>query len=513
DVPGTYSLDPSSSAENVAVEMFEQGNIIINVIDATNLERSLYLTLDILKKNKAVIIALNMWDEAKHKGIKINVEKLEELLGIPVIPTCALTGEGIKKLTDRLQEAVNPDFEFDDKWDKIGSIIDEVQVITHRHHTILERIADASVIPITGIPIAITVLLLCFWLIRFVGESLIAYVFEPLFETLWLPLMMRLSNLMGSSGILHDIVIGKLIDGNIEFMESMGVLTTGIFVPIGAVLPYIIAFYFILSLLEDFGYLPRLAILVDVLMHKVGLHGLGIIPMMLGLGCNVPGALSSRILETKRERFIASTLLAIAIPCMAQIAMVIGLVGKYGIKGLSCVFITLFIVWILIGIILNKLVKGRSPEIFTDIPPYRIPHIKTVIKKVWMRSKWFLKEAVPYVLLGVFVVNILYTLGIFNIIGKVFAPIITGIFGLPKEAVGALIIGFLRKDLAIGMLVPLHLNLKQLIISSVILTMHFPCVATFVVMVKELGFISMLKSVGIMIIATVIVGGFLNLVL
>ncbi|HID93471.1 MAG TPA: ferrous iron transporter B [bacterium (Candidatus Stahlbacteria)] len=513
DVPGTYSLESTSKAEEVAVEMLQNGDVVIDIVDSTNLERSLNLTLELLKSNKPIIVALNLWDEAKHKGIKIDAKRLSAILGVPCVPTCAITGEGIKELVSRIGEAKKGNFQFDDRWEAIGMILSEVQEITHRHHTFLERLGDASVMPVTGITIAGAVLFICFMLIRLVGEGLINYIFEPFFTYIWAPLMLKLSALLGGSGFIHDILIGNLIEGKIEFMESMGLLTTGLFVPIAAVLPYVFAFYLILSLLEDSGYLPRLAILVDVLMHRLGLHGLGIIPMMLGIGCNVPGALSTRVLETKRERFIAATLMAIAVPCMAQIAMIVGLIGKYGVRGLGFIFMILFIVWLSLGILLNKIVRGESPEIFTEIPPYRAPYLKTTGKKVWMRVKWFLKEALPFVLLGVFIVNILYTVGVIQFIGKFTAPIVTGVFGLPKEAVGALIVGFLRKDVAVGMLAPLGLNLKQLIIACVVLAMYFPCVATFTTMAKELGIKDMIKSVGIMLGVTLIIGGILNLIL
>jgi len=513
DVPGVYSLVPASKAEEVAAEMVKEGDIIIDVIDATNLERSLNFTLDLFESDASIIVALNIWDEACHKGINIDVDKLEEMLGVPVIPTCALTGEGIKELVGRLSEAKSRKVKFDDKWGEIGNIVENVQKVTRRHHTPLERLGDASVSPVTGIPIAILVLFLSFWLIRFIGELLIGYVFEPLFENIWTPLIMHVSDFLEAGSFWHDLLIGQLIDGEIVYMESMGLLTTGLFVPIAAVLPYIFAFYLILSLLEDSGYLPRLAVLMDTVMHWVGLHGMGIIPMMLGLGCNVPGALSTRILETRRERFIAMTLLAISIPCMAQIAMIAGLVGKYGVKGLGSVALTLFFVWLGLGLMLNKVIKGESPEIFVDIAPYRLPHPKAIGKKVWMRVKWFLREALPFVLLGVLFVNILYTFGIIQRIGKYTAPVVTSLFGLPEEAVGALIVGFLRKDVAVGMLVPLNLSLKQLIIASVILAMYFPCVATFAAMLRELGIWDMLKSVGIMLLATAGVGSLLNLIL
>jgi ferrous iron transport protein B len=265
--------------------------------------------------------------------------------------------------------------------------------------------------------------------------------------------------------------------------------------------------------MEDSGYLPRLGVLVDNLMHKVGIHGLAIIPMLLGVGCNVPGAMATRILETKRERFIAATLMAIAVPCMAQIAMIFGLAGSYGAVALSLVFATLFIVWVLLGLILNSTVKGESPEIFIEIPPYRIPYLKSLFKKLWMRVRWFLKEAIPYVLLGVLIVNILYTIGIIEFVGRISAPIITGLLGLPQDTVGALIIGFLRKDVAVGMLLPLGLTMKQMVIASVVLTMYFPCIATFTILIKELDLKDMIKASLIMVTSTIVVGTSLNFLL
>ena len=288
DVPGTYTLEPTSKAEEIAVQMLNagDGDIVINIVEATNLERSLNLTLQLLKRNVPVIVALNFWDETKHRGISIDVEKLEEILGIPCVPICAVTGEGVNRLVERIKDAKPSSYEYEDKerWHEIGNIVEKVQTVTHRHHTLLERLGDASVRPITGLPIAVVVMYLAFKIIRFIGEGLIGYVGEPIFENLWAPLMLKLSSVLGSEGFFHNLVIGQLIDGEIDFGQSFGLLTTGLFVPLGAVLPYVFAFYAILSFLEDLGYLPRLAVMVDTLMHRLGLHGLAIVPMLLGLG-------------------------------------------------------------------------------------------------------------------------------------------------------------------------------------------------------------------------------------
>jgi ferrous iron transport protein B len=447
--------------------------------------------------------------------VSIDAEKLQEILGVPCIPCCALTGQGIKDVVEKIRHAKPSRFKFNNaqRWNEIGKIIEQVQVLTHRHHTFLEILNDLSIRPLTGIPLALLVLGLTFFLIRTIGESLIGYVFEPFFEDVWAPLMLELSVLLGNGGFIHDLFIGKLFEGQIDFGQSFGLLTTGLFVPIGAVLPYVFAFYIMLSFLEDSGYLPRVAVMVDVVMHKLGLHGLAIVPMLLGFGCNVPGALATRILETRKERFISATLMSIAVPCMALQAMIIGLVGKHGFIGLGIVFITLFVVWIVLGIILKRLVKGTSPEIFIEIPPYRMPYFPGLIKKIWMRIKWFIKEALPFVFLGVLLVNLMYSLGIIQFIGEFASPVVSTLLGLPKEAAGALFIGFLRKDLAVGMLVPMNLALKQLIVACVVLSMYFPCVATFIVLLKELGIKDMMKSAFIMIVSSIVVGSLLNLVL
>ncbi len=516
DIPGTYTLHPTSKAEEVAVRMIKEGDLVINIVDATNLERNLYLTLELLEKDIPVIVALNMWDDTKHKGIEIDVKKLEKALGIPVIPTCGLTGEGIKELVEHIPKAktrkINP-LKDEERWKHIGKIIEDVQKLHHRHHTFLERLEDLSIRPVTGIPIAALVVLCAFWVIRFVAGNLITYLADPFFERIWTPLIMKLSAFLGASGFLHDIIIGKLIGGKLDYSQTFGLFTTGLYVPFAMVLPYIISFYFVLGVLEDFGYLPRLAVLMDNFMHRLGLHGYAIIPMILGLGCNVPGALAIRILEERREKFIAATLMAIAIPCMAQIAMIVGLVGQRGGAYVALIFLTLFILLIVKGIILNKVMKGKSPEILVEMPPYRIPQLLAVFKKLWMRILSFLKEAVPYVLLGILFVNILYVLHVIDALSKIFSPILRNVWGLPKEAIAALIVGFLRKDVAIGMLGPLNLTTKQLVIGSTVLAIYFPCIATFAVLIRELGIKDMLKSAAIMISVGIVVGGLLNLVL
>lgn len=516
DVPGTYTLEPTCEAEEIALRMLKTGDVAINVVDATNLERNLYLTLQLLEKNIPMVVALNMWDDTKHRGISIDLEKLQEKLGVPVVPTVAVSGEGMRQLVESIPKARSLDTPVrssEERWKTVGSIIDQIQRVSHRHHTWLERLADASIRPLSGSIIALAVLASIFVAVRLISESLISYALDPLFNNLWSPVVLRVSDLMGGSGLLHDIVVGEIINGEVDFVSSFGLLTSGLYVPFAMVLPYVLSFYLVLGLLEDIGYLPRLAVLVDTVMHRLGMHGFAIIPTLLGFGCNVPGVLATRVLESKRQRFIAATLISIAIPCASLQAMIFGLVGERGAQYVAMVYGTLFIVWLVLGMVLRWTVRGFIPELLIEIPPYRLPSWRSVLQKLWMRGRGFVLEAVPIILVAILVINVLYSVGVFDTIADAAAPVVTTVLGLPKESVSALVIGFLRKDVALGMMAPLELTAHQLVIGSVVLAMFFPCIATFAVLFKELGVVNLLKATGVMLFAVLVTGGILNLIL
>jgi ferrous iron transport protein B len=518
DVPGTYSLEPNSRAEEVAVNMLKDGDLIINTVDATNLERNLNLTLQLLERRIPMVVALNMWDDTRHRGISIDVAKLEELLGVPVVPTVGVTGQGVRDLVGRLSEArvrenVHTYSGSDERWARVGDIVRQVQSLSHRDHTWYEHLEDATSHPVAGVIIALLILFGTFWFVRFIGEGIIGYVAHPLFERLWTPVLMKLSVALGGGGFWHNILVGQLIGGQIDYYQSFGLLSTGLYIPLAAVLPYVIAFYLVLGILEDVGYLPRLAVLMDTLLHRLGLHGYAIIPTILAFGCNVPGIMATRILESRKQRFIAATLISIGVPCAALQAMIMGVVGKYGLQYVAMVYGSLFISWLVTGLILNRTVKGFNPELLIEIPPYRLPPWRIIGQKLWLRVSGFIKEALPIILGTVLVVNILYTVGVFRVVGSILAPVLTGLWGLPKDTVAALLVGFLRKDAAMGMLATLALTAKQLVISSTVLAMFFPCVASFVVLARELGVRDLLKAIGIMIAAVLVMGGLQNLIL
>jgi len=190
-------------------------------------------------------------------------------------------------------------------------------------------------------------------------------------------------------------------------------------------------------------------------------------------------------------------------------------VGKRGGQYVAVIYATMFITWLMLGLVLNRVMKGFSPELILEIPAYRVPNLSTLMKKVWARIRGFLREALPVILAGVFVVNILYSLGLFDILAGFTAPVMEKLLGLPRDAIAPILIGFLRKDMALGMLAALDtpLSVKQLVIASTVLAMFFPCIATFTVLLRELGVKDMLKAALIMVTVSLAAGSILNLIL
>jgi ferrous iron transport protein B len=512
DAPGVYSLDPTSHVEEVARQIFAQGaDVIVNVIDSTNLERNLNLTLQILEWGLPTVIALNLWDVATRKGIEIDTLALEKELGVSVIPTVAVSGQGIYELVEALALArAPPPLHFDSsdqRWARIGEIAGKTQKVLHRHPSIFDKMEDISIKPLTGIPIALLVLYLAFSLVIEVGEFLIS-ITDPIFLA-YSQFISEVVESHISSSLLRDILIGT----SPELLKSFGILTTGLYIPLGVVLPFLIPFYLVLGILEDIGYLPRLSIILDAFMHRIGLHGAAILPCVLGMGCSVPAVLSVRILESPKQRYLAATLMTMAIPCASQSAMIFGMLAPYGLKYILTVYLTLFCTFVVTGFILHRFIGGESPEIFMEIPPYRMPNPGSLFRKTFIRVREFLKEAVPYIALGMIVMNFFYLSGLMHIIGEALRPVVSGLLGLPSDAATVLIIGFLRKDVGIGMFAPLDLSPQQLVVASVVLAMYFPCVATFMVMLKELGVSGTLKSVALRLVAALLVGTALHLII
>jgi ferrous iron transport protein B len=243
-------------------------------------------------------------------------------------------------------------------------------------------------------------------------------------------------------------------------------------------------------------------------MHRVGLHGYAIIPMILGLGCNVPAALAIGNLESRRQKFIASTLMVIAVPCFSKTAMIFALIGPHGGFYLAQIFLTLFSIWLILGLTLNRWLKGFTPSLLMEMPPYRVPDLKMLSQKLYLRLSSFLKEAIPLVLAGVLIMNLAYYSGLVRLTSRALEPVFRTIYNLPGEAAIALFLGLFRKDVAFGILAPLNLATEQLVVACTILAAYFPCMATFAILIRELGWRDMLKVSAIMVTTAACAGIF-----
>lgn len=517
DVPGAYSLAPACRAEDIACRLLsgKAPDIVINAVDATNLERNLFFTLQLLEKKLPLIILLNKSDIAALNGIAINAPFLAEKLGVPVVPFVAVSGEGLKELENAVFAVLSgrsgPGRQVpagdDDKWKLIGELSRSVQTISHKHPSFLERLAELSVMPLTGIPIAAGVIIASFLAIRGIAEGSINYVLSPLFDRYYLSFLFTHAPL-----IKYKAVRDFLVGATPNVMDSFGLLTTGVYIPFISVLPYIVSFYLALGFIEDIGYLPRLAVLLDRYLHKIGLHGYGAIPVMLGIGCKVPGMLATRVLETRRERIIAITLVLLIAPCMPQSAMIFSILAPYGLKYLMMVFGTVAFVGLLSAFILNRMIlEGESSELFVEIPPYQWPDIKVLAMKLRLRVKNFLVEAVPLIILGIALMGLLENLGIMNAIEKFIAPAAQTLLGLPAEITPLLVLGMLRKDVSIALLIPFGLGPGQIAVAAVFLVLYAPCAATFFILLKEVGWKDAARIMLGSFFAALIVAGMLHL--
>ncbi|KQC04233.1 MAG: hypothetical protein APR53_00185 [Methanoculleus sp. SDB] len=390
----------------------------------------------------------------------------------------------------------------DERWDLVDAIAERTVTVGTYRQTIGDILGELTVKPATGIPVAVAVLY-AFWSIfgSFAGTLVTDGFMVRLFDDHWLPWLQ--ASWPAPDSLLYYLAVGDPLAETC--FEAFGMLTSGLFVAIGVVLPAVLIFYLMMTLLEDSGYLPRLAVLMDTVLHRIGLHGYAIIPAILGLGCNVPAVTATRILETRKQRFMMMTLLAIFIPCGAQLGVMLDVIPDL----VGPVMLYLICGFGIFGFVLDRIIPGENPEILIDVPPYHWPAWENVAQKLWTRMKGFLKEAVPFVLFGVLLVNLLYLAGVIGALADLFEPLFVTWFGVPKETVGPLIAAFLRKDLAVAQLSTIAMTPYQMITSVVLISIYFPCVATFVMMLRE-GWKQMLAAVGVLFAVVFVYGGLIH---
>jgi ferrous iron transport protein B len=360
----------------------------------------------------------------------------------------------------------------------------------------------------TGIPILFGVLLLLYEFVGFTGaQTLVGLLEKVVFGGLFIPFLRSL---------LPPGFFTELIAGN------YGIVSMGLTYAIGIVLPVVGTFFIAFGLLEDSGYLPRLSILSDRLMRIMGLNGKAILPMVLGFGCGTMATMSTRILSSKRERFIAILLLALGIPCSAQLGVMMGIAAGFSQKAILTVLAVVASQLLLVGFLSSRLVPGRPSEFIFEIPPIRVPQFKNVVFKTWFRIQWYLKEAVPLFLAGTLVLFILdrIRVGGQNLMGWIqigLAPVLEGLLHLPSQAAGVFLLGFLRRDYGAAGLYDLArkglLNGQQVVVSLIVITLFVPCLASFLMIVKEQGLKRALAILGFIVPFAIAVGAVVSWVL
>lgn len=301
------------------------------------------------------------------------------------------------------------------------------------------------------------------------------------------------------------------------FVGPYGLVTMGLTYAIAIVLPIVGTFFFAFGLLEDSGYLPRLAVMVNRVFRVMGLSGKAVLPMVLGLGCDTMATLTTRVLETKKERILVTLLLALGVPCSAQIGVMVGMFAGLSMKAIVLWAFVVMGSMIFVGLLASKLIPGEKADFIMEIPPLRIPTLANIFIKTLARLEWFLKEAVPLFLLGTFFLFALDRLGLLKALQNMAAPIVVGFLGLPAKATQALLLGFLRRDYgAAGLFVMAkagELDSIQIVVSLVTITLFVPCVANFFMIIKERGLGQALAMAGFIFPFALIVGGGLNFLL
>ncbi len=508
DVPGTYSLEATSPAEQVAVNFLEEGaNVIICVLDATNLERNLNLALQIKHKDVPIIYSLNLIDVAENKGISIDVEKLEEELGAPVIPTVATRNVGLKDLLDRAWEvalkepvAIKPvQMSHDERWQEVGRIAEKVQVVEHRHPTFWDKLGDALVQPFPGLPLAIIILTLSMLFVVGGGQGLRALLLLPILDNYYIPAITSLVAYFIPEGILFNLLVGEY-----------GVLIKGIEWPFFLILPYVTLFYVVMSFLEDSGYLPRLGILLDSLLRRIGMLGSNVVPMVMGYGCAVPAILGTRAANSQKQRLMITSLVALAVPCTAQSGAFIALLGDQSILALVFVYMVSFVAILIAGSILNRVIPGETDPMLMEVPNLLRPSVSALSQKIFIRIKQFLLEAEIPMVLGILFAAVLVETGLLLVIGDLLKPLVEGWLGLPKEASLALMLGIVRRELGVLPLLELELTTLQLIVGSLVALFYLPCVTVMAIIIKEFNLKLSIYVIGFTTIIAFTLAGLFN---
>jgi ferrous iron transport protein B len=559
DLPGIYSVSTSEREEVLARRYLikENPDLVINIVDASVLSRSLELTLELLELKIPLVICLNMIDEAARKGVEIDVAHLSQDLGVPVIPTIANRGQGVPELFQAAVETAKSGnsgkihflsldveraiselanllgvatakklgvpqrflairlFEQDEEFEQAvreinPGIMGEIErlrgllsechgrpsdmVVSSERHSLAMNLFEhvAKVKPRSGKPFKEQI-------DKYLMHPYLGYVFLGgiLFSFFWMVFSLGKhieEPILGLFELLAGYLGIYLNKGSLLFTVVNG-LIQGFSGGIGIVLPYLIPFLLGLSLLEDAGYLPRAAFLMDSIMHTIGLHGKSIIPFVLSYGCNVPAIMGVRIMERARDRFLTAVLVTL-IPCAARTTIIFALVAFYlGPLKALLLYVLNIVVIAAAGKILSHHMPDVSPGMILEMPSYKLPQFSAVMRKVWFRLREFILIAWPMLIAGSVILSLLEYFQLDGRINGMLSFFTGGLLGLPSAVGITLIFGILRKELAIIMLVQALgtstfssvMTEEQMMVFTVFSLFYIPCLATLGMLRSTIG--------------------------
>ncbi len=585
DSPGVNTLIPTSEDERVTRDILlsTKADAILNVIDAKNLKRGLFVTLQLAEMGLPVVVALNMYDEAGERGIEIDLKRLSELIQTHVQPTIATQRWGVDKLKELLLQARMPSIAViyppeieravrtiekilpeemkakravalmllsgdetiegyiktilpDKELDRIKAIAMGLEaryseplgyIINRERLKTVERIIREcvhikerrvgglagevlgrySIHPFWGLFILAGVLFAMYEFVGVVGAGMVAdFIEETIFGSYLNPWATRVVEALIPYEPLQAFLVG-----------DYGIITMALTYAIAIVLPIVGFFFIFFGVLEDSGYLPRLAIMVDRVFKLIGLNGKAVLPMVLGLGCDTMATMTTRILSTRKERIIVTLLLALGVPCSAQLGVILGMLGALSLKATVVWAGVVVAVLFLVAFLSSKVVPGDTSDFILEIPPIRVPQLSNIALKTLVRVEWYLKEAVPLFILGTMVLFFMDRTGLLTLLELYAEPVITGFLSLPAETTAAFIVGFLRRDYGAAGLYALQkegaLEPVQVVVSLVTLTLFVPCIANFFMIIKERGLKIAIYMALFIFPFAILVGGVTNMVL
>lgn len=538
DTPGVHGISSFTEEERITREVVLESDSVVNVVDATRLDRDLFLTLQLLDMGIPTVVAVNMMDEADNDGIEIDLDALETALGVPVVPTVAVTGTGLDHLRECIPEATAPEstpvaryyrhlpedvtatraektllVEGDDptarridtaelvadggtsaladsdlrdevyrqRRSRVRSLTDEIQRMTETGRTLSDRLGGLLMRPATGIPIAGALLGVIFYLVGvLVAQTLVGFTEGVLFGQYYNPaITAAVERALPNTGFAEPV----------EFLlvnENLGLLTVTVQYVVGVLLPLVVAFYAVVGVLEDSGVLPRLAVLTDRGLSRIGLNGRAVVPLIVGVGCVTMAVISTRMVGSRRERLISTALLGLAVPCSAQIGVIMGLLAGLSVQWWFGYLIVLLTVLGVAGVFLDRTLPGEQEPLIEHLPRLRVPRPRNVARKTVNRVTAFLREAGPLFAGTALVVSVLDYLGTLETITELLRPL-TAMMGLPPSFGQVLVLGVIRRDFAAAGMTELTLSAPQTFVGLIVITLFVPCILTMTMILSERG--------------------------